>query len=77
MDHLSSYAVDPVSSQLALLNVLLVIYITCKGVAHVMNMVFRRDSPKKPIRPKVAQLDESQSTGREVDLRGYANEKFE
>lgn len=59
MDHLSSYAVDPVSSQLALLNVMVVIYMTCKGVAYVMNMVFRRDSPEKPIRPKVAQLDES------------------
>lgn len=59
MDRLSSYAVDPVSAQLMLLNALLAVNLICKGVAYVTRTVFRRDPPKKSIRPKVAQSSES------------------
>ncbi|MGF6648620.1 hypothetical protein P3T17_006783 [Paraburkholderia sp. GAS82] len=64
MDRLSSYAVDPVSSQLALLNVLLAIYLICKGMNYVARTLMRRDPPKKSIRSKLARSDESKSTGR-------------
>jgi hypothetical protein len=59
MDRLSSFAVDPVSAQLMLLNVLLAVNLICKGVAYVTRTVFRRDPPTKTIRPKVAHSDES------------------
>lgn len=59
MDRLSSYAVDPVSAQLMLLNVLLAVYLICKGVAYVTHVVSRRDPPKKSIRSKVAHSNES------------------
>lgn len=59
MDRLSSYAVDPVASQLMLLNVLLAVNLICKGVAYVTRAVFRRDPPTKSIRSKVAHSDES------------------
>lgn len=59
MDRLSSFAVDPVSAQLALLNLMLFAYLLCKGVAFVSSVVLRRDPPKKLIRSKVAQSDES------------------
>jgi hypothetical protein len=59
MDRLSSYAVDPVSAQLMLLNVLLAVYLMCKGVAFVTSVLMRRDPPKKSIRSKLAQSNES------------------
>ncbi|MDI3304199.1 hypothetical protein [Burkholderia sp. IMCC1007] len=59
MDRLSSYAVDPVSAQLALLNVLLFVHLVCKAVDYVTRVVSRRDPPKKSIRSKVARSDES------------------
>ena len=59
MDRLSSYAVDPVSAQLALLNLMLAIYLICKGCGYVVRTLLRRDHPKKSIRSKLAQSDES------------------
>ncbi|GAU00585.1 hypothetical protein [Burkholderia stabilis] len=59
MDRLSSYAVDPVSAQLMLLNVLLAVYLICKAVDYVTRIVLRRDPPKKLIRSKVAHSEES------------------
>ncbi|KVL90153.1 hypothetical protein [Burkholderia stagnalis] len=59
MDSLSSYAVDPVSAQLMLLNVLLAVYLICKAVDYVTRIVSRRDPPKKSIRSKVAHSEES------------------
>ena len=59
MDRLSSYAVDPVSAQLMLLNVLLAVYLMCKGVAFATSVLIRRDPPKKSIRSKLAQSNES------------------
>lgn len=59
MDRLSSYAVDPVSAQLMLLNVLLAVFLICKGVDYVTRVVLRRDPPTKSIRSKVAHSGES------------------
>jgi hypothetical protein len=59
MERLSSYAVDPVSAQLMLLNLLLSVNLICKGVAYVTRTVFRRDPPSKSIRSKVARSGES------------------
>jgi hypothetical protein len=59
MDRLSSFAVDPVSAQLALLNLLLAIYLICKGVSYITAVVMGRDPPKKSIRSKLAQADGS------------------
>lgn len=59
MDRLSSFAVDPVASQLCLLNVMLCIYLCCKGVAYVLRALLRRDAPKKSMSSKVAHSDES------------------
>lgn len=59
MDRLSSFAVDPVATQLVLLNVLVAVYLICKGVAFVSAVLLRRDPPKKSIRPKVARSVES------------------
>lgn len=42
MDGLSSYAVDPVSAQLVVLDLMLGIYIAAKGVAYTIRIVFRR-----------------------------------
>lgn len=64
MSRLSSFVVDPVASQLALLNTLLAIYLICKGLDYVARTLLRRDPPKKSIRSKLAQADESKSTGR-------------
>jgi hypothetical protein len=59
MDRLSSFAVDPVAAQLMLLNVLVTVYLICKGVAFVSAVLMRRDPPKKSIRSKLAQSNES------------------
>lgn len=56
---LSSFAVDPVASQLMFLNVLLAVHLMCKGVAFASSIFFRRDPPKKSIRSKLAQANES------------------
>jgi hypothetical protein len=64
MERLSSFAVDPVSYQLAVLNVLVAIYMICKGLNYVARTVFRRDPPKKSIRSEVARLGESKTVGR-------------
>ncbi|RQU95112.1 hypothetical protein [Burkholderia sp. LMG 13014] len=63
MDRLSSYAVDPVAAQLMLLNVLLFVHLVCKGVGYVTRVVSRRDPPKKSIRSKLAQANESKQPG--------------
>lgn len=47
MERLSSYAVDPVSAQLALLNVILAVYLCCKGVSYVTRVLLRRDPPRR------------------------------
>lgn len=59
MDRLSLFAVDPVSAQLMLLNVLLAVYLICKAVDYVTRVVLHRDPPKKLIRSKVAHSEES------------------
>lgn len=60
MGRLSSYAVDPVAGQLALLNLLLAVYLVAKGVDYVSRVFARRDPPvKKSIRPGLARSDES------------------
>ncbi|AOI69775.1 MULTISPECIES: hypothetical protein [Burkholderia cepacia complex] len=59
MERLSSYAVDPVSAQLALLNLLLFVHLVCKGVEYATRVFMRRDPPKKSIRSKLARSDES------------------
>jgi len=64
MDRLSSYAVDPVASQLALLNLLISIYLVCKGLDYVARNLMRRDPPKKLTRRELAQPEGSKSTGR-------------
>jgi len=70
MDSLGSYAVEPVAYQLCLLNVILSIYVICKGVDYATRILLRRDPPTKSIRSKVAHSNESYSTGREVDQKG-------
>ena len=65
MDRLSSFAVDPVASQLCLLNMLLCIYLCCKGAAYVSRALLRRDqSKKKSMRSELARPDGSKSLGR-------------
>lgn len=59
MERLSSYAVDPVSAQLALLNLLLFVHLVCKGVEYATRVFMRRDPPKKSIRSRLARSDES------------------
>ncbi|KVR16160.1 hypothetical protein WK11_25685 [Burkholderia ubonensis] len=59
MERLSSYAVDPVSAQLALLNLLLFVHLVCKGVEYATRVFMRRDPPKKSIRSNLARSDES------------------
>ncbi|AIS96294.1 hypothetical protein [Burkholderia thailandensis] len=59
MERLSSYAVDPVSAQLALLNLLLFVHLVCKGVEYATRVFTRRDPPRKSIRSKLARSDES------------------
>ncbi|MDN7680964.1 hypothetical protein [Burkholderia cenocepacia] len=59
MDRLSAFAVDPVATQLMLLNLLLFVYLVCKGAEFVTRVVSRRDPPKKSIRSDVARSDES------------------
>lgn len=60
MDRLSSFAVDPVASQLCLLNVMLCIYLCCKGAAYVSRVLLRRDSQrKKSMRSELARPDGS------------------
>lgn len=63
MDHLSSFAVDPVASQLALLNLQLCVYLCCRGVNWAGRVLFRHDPPKKSIRSTLAQANESKLTG--------------
>lgn len=50
MGQLSSFAVDPVSTQLMLLNLLLFVHLVCKGVEYVTRVVSRRDPPKRSAR---------------------------
>lgn len=60
MDRLSSYAVDPVSAQLALLNLMLFVYLVCKALGWASSVFFRRDPPrKKVIGSEVARPDRS------------------
>ena len=47
MARLSSFAVDPVAAQLALLNLLLAVDLCCKGVGYVTRVLLRRDPPRK------------------------------
>ncbi len=48
-----------ISQQLALLNLLLFVLLVCKAGAFVSSVIARRDPPRKLIRPKLAQSDES------------------
>ncbi|MBU9542951.1 hypothetical protein ACEPUD_22030 [Burkholderia ubonensis] len=59
MDRLSAFAVDPVSTQLMVLNLLLFVYLVCKGVDYATRVFMRRDPPKKSIRSKSARSNES------------------
>lgn len=52
-------ALDRVALQLAFLNVLLFVYLICKGVGYVSAVIARRDPPKKLIRSKLARSNES------------------
>lgn len=52
-------ALDRIALQLMLLNVLIAVYLSCKGVAFVSSVLLRRDPPKKLIRSKLARSDES------------------
>lgn len=63
MDRLSSYAVDLVSMQLALLNCMLFVYLICRGAAFVSSVVLRRDPPKKSNRQQLARADDSKTKG--------------
>jgi hypothetical protein len=63
MDRLSSFAVDPVASQLALLNLLLAVHLICKGMNYVARTLLRRDPPRKSIRSKLARSGESKFNG--------------
>lgn len=59
MESLPVNALDRVALQLALLNVLLCVYLVCKGVGYVSAVLGRRDPPKKLNRSNLAQLDGS------------------
>ncbi|MFC0398599.1 hypothetical protein [Paraburkholderia rhizosphaerae] len=52
-------ALDRIGVQLMFLNAMLFVYLVCKGVAFVTQVVMRRDPPRKSIRSKLAQSDES------------------
>ncbi|MGH8777734.1 hypothetical protein [Paraburkholderia sp.] len=52
-------ALEHVATQLAVLNMLLAVYLVCKGVAFVTAVFARRDPPKKLNRSKLAQSDGS------------------
>lgn len=59
MESLPIDALDRIALQLALLNVLLCVYLVCKGVGYVSAVIGRRDPPKKLNRSKLAQSDGS------------------
>jgi hypothetical protein len=50
---------DRIATQLTLTNVMLAVYLVCKGVGYTSRVVLRRDPPKKSIRSKLAQSNES------------------
>ncbi|CAG2273044.1 hypothetical protein BCCR75502_01729 [Burkholderia sola] len=59
MESLPIDALDRIALQLALLNVLLCVYLVCKGVGYASAVIGRRDPPKKLNRSKLAQSDGS------------------
>jgi hypothetical protein len=59
MESLPIGALDRIALQLALLNVLLCVYLVCKGVGYVSAVIGRRDPPKKLNRSKLARSDGS------------------
>jgi hypothetical protein len=59
MESLPPDAVNGVTLQLTLLNVLFAVYLVCKGLAFATAVFMRRDPPKKSIRSKLARSDES------------------
>lgn len=67
MDNLSSFYVDPVSHQLALLNLMLCVYLCCRGLDWAARVLFRRDPPRKLNRSKLARSDGSKSVGRDPE----------
>ena len=52
-------ALDRITAQLVLLNVMLAVYLICKGVAFVGTVVGRRDPPRKSNRSNLARSDGS------------------
>jgi hypothetical protein len=52
-------ALDRIGLELALLNVQLCVYLSCKGLSYAARVMFRRDPPTKVIRSKVARSGES------------------
>lgn len=52
-------ALDRITAELMLLNVMLATYLICKGVAFVGTVLGRRDPPKKSNRPDLARPDGS------------------
>jgi hypothetical protein len=59
MQSLPFDALDRITVQLMVLNVMLAAYLICKGVAFVGSVMGRRDPPKKLNRSKLAQSDGS------------------
>ncbi|MBN3802514.1 hypothetical protein GXB81_05515 [Paraburkholderia sp. Ac-20336] len=52
-------SVEQIAGQLTFLNVMLFVYLLCKGVGYASAVLARRDPPKKLIRSKPARSDES------------------
>lgn len=59
MESLPFDAVVEVAAQLRVLNVLLFVYLVCKGVGYASAVFARRDPPKKSIDSKLARADRS------------------
>ena len=59
MESLPIDALERIALQLTLLNGLLAVYLSCKGVEYVSRVLLRRDPPTKSIRSKLARSNES------------------
>ncbi|TKC83785.1 hypothetical protein FAZ69_22370 [Trinickia terrae] len=59
MESIPLDALDRIAVQLMLLNAMLFVFLVCKGVDYASRAFFRRDPPKRLIRSKLAQSDES------------------
>ncbi|WP_133645473.1 hypothetical protein [Paraburkholderia flava] len=59
MESIPFDALDRITVQLMVLNVMLGVYLICKGVAFVGSVIGRRDPPRKSNRSKLAHSDGS------------------